>query len=418
MLTIEQALRAILDAIGPLSAERVALDCAIGRFVASTIVAREDAPAFDGSMMDGWAVRADELAAAPVALPIALEVRAGHPTDAPLPPGSVARIFTGAPIPEGADTVVMQEDAVHDGALVRFREPPRRGQHVRRRGEDLLAGATLLSPGALVGSGEIALLASQGHASLDVHRRPLIAVLGNGDELRDIADPPRAGSVIDSNGPMLAAAIREAGAEAITLPRAPDDLAVLTARVREGLRADALVIAGGVSVGDHDLVHRALADAGVETRFWKVAMKPGKPLTFGLAAGRDPIPAARAAARTPVFGLPGNPVSAWVTFELFVRPALRTMLGDPRPLRATIDVTLGAEVRHGVGRVELVRAQLAAATPHPIATVRPRQGSGSIPSISGADALLILDADRDRFAAGETLRALLLRPPGSARPPS
>ncbi|AKF06345.1 gephyrin-like molybdotransferase Glp [Sandaracinus amylolyticus] len=408
MLSIADALESILASIPTLGAERVSLDDALGRVLAAPVFARHDAPPFDASAMDGWAVRTADLASASDAAPIALEPRgesrAGGEWPEAITARTTMRIFTGAPVPEGADAVVMQEDVdAYDGA-VRFRRVPAPGAHVRARGEDLAVGAEILALGARIGAGETALLASQGVTSVDVLRAPRVAVLVNGDELRDPGEPARPGSIFDSNGPTIAAAVREAGGVAIRIPRAPDELEALTARVREGLRADALVVCGGVSVGDHDLVHLALAAAGVEARFWKVAMKPGKPLTFGLAA------------TTPVFGLPGNPVSAWVTFELFVRPALRRMMGDPRPFRRVIDVELGHAHRRSTGRVELARARLEWRDGRAIASIGAKQGSGSTQSIANVDALLILPADVGTIEQGARLRAMLLRDASDASP--
>lgn len=404
MLSIDDALAAILAEVSPMAAEELPLDRALGRCLAAPIAAREDAPPFDASAMDGWAVRAADLrsievAGAPVALAIqGEESRAGGPLPEALMEAHALRIFTGAPVPAGADSVVMQEVCERRDDRVLVREPAKLGQHVRRRGEDVRAGEPLLEPGALLGSGELALAASQGIARVSVHRAPRVAILTNGDELRDVGDPARPGSIVDSNGPMLAALVREAGGEPVVIPRAPDDLAVLTSRVKDGLGHDVLLLAGGVSVGDHDLVHHALREAGVEARFWKVAIKPGKPLTFAHTEG------------TPVFGLPGNPVSAWVTFEIFVRPALRTMLGDRHPLRAWIDVELERDAKHPRDRTEFARASLTwrGGAP-PLARLHAKQGSGSVPSIAGVDALVVLGPDRERTRAGERARAIILR---------
>jgi molybdopterin molybdotransferase len=403
MLSIAQALQAIMDAISPLGPERVELGAALGRVLFESLVAREDAPPFDASAMDGYAVRASDLGAAseaaPVTLPVLGESRAGGPWPPPLARGSAARIFTGAPMPEGADAVVIQEHVEREGARARFRTAPAPGANVRTRGEECRAGDPLLPRGAILGPGEIALAASQGFAALVVHRAPSVAILTNGDELRDPDEPARPGSIVDSNAPAIAAAVREAGGVPLVLPRAPDRLDVLTARIREGLRADALVLCGGVSVGEHDRVHRALESAGVATRFWKVSIKPGKPLVFGLAG------------TTPVFGLPGNPVSAWVTFEVFVRPALRRMQGDPRPFRHAVQARLAAAHRHAKGRTELARARLSWEGDHAIAHLHPLQGSGAIVSIANVDALVVLPADRDHFEAGEQLYAIPLALP-------
>lgn len=411
MKPISEALAAMLPAFKPCGRERVQLQLALGRVLAQDALARQDQPPFTNSAMDGYAVRAEDLSGAsaetPKALPLAGESRAGEEAPPALAPGRTLRIFTGAPLPEGADAVVMQEDTSREGEEVSFQLAPAAGAHVRRRGEDLQAGAPILSPGAILGPGEIGLLASQGHAALSVYRRPRVAILSTGDELRDISDPPRPGSIVNSNAYALAAQVEEAGGEPWILPIVPDILEEVIEQVRTGLSADVLITIGGVSVGDYDLVRKAFDAVGVEPQFWKVAMKPGKPLSFGVFGERL------------VVGLPGNPVSAMVTFEVFVRPGLRRMLGDPAPYRASAEVRLAAAHKHKTGRTELARARLERDEQGQlVAHLHPRQGSGNLTSVSGANALVILPPDQASFAEGETLRALLLGDPrGSTRSP-
>lgn len=403
MIGIDDALALMAPAFRPSTVERVSLERALGRFVARPIVAREDVPSFDNSAMDGYAVRSDELAAAsperPTALPLSLESRAGGDAPAALPVGTVARIFTGAPMPLGADAVLMQEDVERRGHDVVVRGPAPLGHHVRRRASVLTAGDTVLSPGARLGPGEVGLLASQGYAHVPVHRRPRVALLSTGDELREIGEPARPGSLIDSNAYALAAAVREAGGEPWMLPRAPDSLEALVAAVRDGIEgADVLVTCGGVSVGEYDLLHEVFRSAGVEEVFWKVRVKPGKPLRFGRAGS------------VPVVGLPGNPVSALVTFEVFVRPGLRRMLGDPRPHRSVVEVELEHARTAPASRTELCRARL-----EPRGGARPRariigdQGSASLTSLVGLDALLILREGAGALSEGSIVTALDLR---------
>lgn len=397
MLSVEEALANVLDAAPVIDAERVGLADSLGRVLATTLCAREDAPSFDASAMDGYALLAASLASPPVTLPLRGESRAGAIPEA-LAPGATMRIFTGAPLPLGADAVVMQENVALDGVGVTFREPVAVGNNVRHRASDLAAGAPLLDAGTPIGSGEIGLLASQGFAEVEVRRRPRVAILGTGDELRALGEVPRPGSIVDSNSHAMAAAVREAGGDPVVLARVTDDRAAIAEAIGRGLSCDALITTGGVSVGDHDLVHVALEDAGVTQRFWKVKMKPGKPLAFGLGAKG-----------TPVFGLPGNPVSAWVTFELFVRPALRRMQGDPRPLRRMVPVTLATPIRHKPGRAEFVRASLeereGVFTASPLRT----QSSGALVSMARVDCLVVVPAEREDPAAGDALQALLLR---------
>lgn len=405
MRTIGQALAEILPAFTPVGRVKLPLLEARGSFLAEDLAARRDLPEFDNSAMDGWAVRAVDLTRAPLTLAARGESRAGGPPPDPLAAGTTMRIFTGAPLPAGADAVVMQEDVERAGEAVRFREPVPAGRHVRARGEDLRAGQPLLRAGARLGAGEIGLLASQGLTQACVWRRPAVAILTTGDELRDPGDEPRPGTLVNSNAWALAAAVAEAGGEPRVLPAAPDAREAIEAAVREGLRADLLVTVGGVSVGEYDLVRAALEAAGVELGLWKVAMKPGKPLTFGRAGA------------VPVLGLPGNPVSALVTFEVFARPGIRRMLGDPTPFRARVEVELAEEARHHTGRLELCRASLERRAGRLLARLHARQGSGSLPSVVGADAYVLLDAARERFSAGERLPALLLDQGGQSEVP-
>jgi len=404
MISISEALARMMPRFSPLDAERVPLDRALGRFLAFALEAREDVPGFDNSAMDGYAVRAGDLAGAtreePITLPLASESRAGGPLPSPLAPGTVARIFTGAPMPEGADAVVMQEDVERRGDAIAFFAEARLGKHVRRRAEVLARESALLPSGAAIGVGEIGVLASQGFAQVPVHRRPRVALLSTGDELREIGEPPRPGSLVDSNAHALAAAVREAGGEPVVLPRAPDDRGLLLDAVRAGLgAADLLVTCGGVSVGEYDLLHETFRDAGVEEVFWKVRIKPGKPLRFG-----------KGARGVPVVGLPGNPVSALLTFEVFVRPGLRRMLGDARPFRDVIGVELAGPLSAPGARTELVRVRLEPrAGALPLAFPHRDQGSGNLTSLAGLDALVIVPEGSGPLAAGAPASALDLR---------
>ncbi len=395
MKEVDEAAAEILAAFVPSAEERVPLLSALGRFLARDVHAQHDAPPFDNSAMDGYAVRAHETQATPVTLRVEGESRAGGPTPAALEHGVAQRIFTGAAMPEGADAVVIQENTRRDGERVEILEAIRVGGNVRKRGSDLRAGQPMLPAGTRLLAGELGLLASQDLPSATVHRRPRVAIVSTGDELRDIGEPARPGSIVNSNAYMLAAQVLEAGAEPWVLPPVADTLEAATLAIREGLRADALVIVGGVSVGEYDFVRDALQAAGVRLDFWKVRMKPGKPIAFGRAG------------EVPVLGLPGNPVSAWVTFELFVRPGLRRMIGDPKPMRPRAQVRLAEALERSPGRPEYMRARLAGT--HGVqAHVFKRQGSGTLLSITSADALVIVPGDKTSFAAGSELSAILL----------
>ncbi len=398
MRTIGDALREMMPAFAPRGAVTTGIVEARDLFLADDVVAREDGPAFDQSAMDGYAVRSREVAsasdAAPVRLRVAGESRAGGPLPGTLAEGTAMRIFTGAAVPPGADAVVAQEDTSREGDTVAIRFAARERHHVRARGHDVRAGTEIARAGDRVRPGVVALLASQGVAEVHVHRRPIVSVLCSGDELRGLTDPPRPGSIVSSNVYALVAAIEEAGGVARPLPAAPDDLDVLTRRVEEAKRgADLVVTTGAVSVGDHDHMREAFVRAGVAMQFWKVAIKPGKPLAFGLAGD------------VPFVGLPGNPVSALVTFEVFVRPGVRRMLGDPRPYPHLVDARLAHAHRHGAGRPELARGVLDLAG-EPRITLFADQGSAASSFAARADALALLPADRVTFEDGDVLKVL------------
>ncbi|MDB4974343.1 MAG: Molybdopterin biosynthesis protein MoeA [Myxococcaceae bacterium] len=400
MRSVEDASAEILAAFEPIGEERVALLDGLGRFLSRDVRAQSDLPAFDNSAMDGYALRRAELAtasaAAPVVLPVLGESRAGGPPPEPLARGSAMRIFTGAMVPAEADAVVLQEDAVRVGDHVTLREPARAGENIRRRGSDLRHGELALALGSRLGAGSIGLLASQDVGSVTVYRRPRVAILATGDELREIGEPARPGSIVNSNAYALAAQVLEAGAEPWVLPPSKDLLAEAQRAIRAGLAADVLVIVGGVSVGDYDVVRDALVASGVALDFWKIRMKPGKPVAFARYG------------RIPVLGLPGNPVSAWVTFELFVRPGLRKMLGDPAPERARLTVSLAAALTRNPGRTEFARAKLVHGPAGWVAELAKKQGSGSLPALADVHALVIIPAECEHLAAGAKVEALLL----------
>ncbi|MFO0686819.1 MAG: gephyrin-like molybdotransferase Glp [Sandaracinus sp.] len=401
MKTIGEALAEAMALVSPLPAEERPLADALGGSLADDLVATLDVPWADVSLVDGYAVRAADVRAG-VSLRVSMEARAGADVGA-LEAGTAGRIFTGAPLPHGADAVVMQEIVTRVEGEAVFSAEARVGQGVRRAASDLAAGERIVSRGTEVDPGLVGLAASQGRATLPVVRAPRVAILTTGDELRDPGDALSPGAIYDANGPMLTAAVQAAGGRIVRRARVPDDLEQTRAALDEAARAaDLVVIAGGVSVGDHDLVHAALAALGVRQVLWKVRMKPGKPLAVGVREGR------------PFLGLPGNPVSAWVGFELFVRPMLRRMLGDPRPYRAAHEVVLGASIRCSPDRTELARARL---DPEGRAWPLAKQTSSALGSVVGVDALLVLPERDGELAAGERVHAMRLFGHGRASSP-
>jgi molybdopterin molybdotransferase len=393
MLDFEVARARILERATTLGSELVPTADADGRVLAEELISGVDLPPFDYSAMDGYAVRVTDFSGAgPWPLPVAGEQRAGD-SGQRLLPGSAARIFTGAPLLEGADAVIMQEQAERDGDVVTFRHAPAVGSHVRKRGEDLTKGAVALARGTRLNPFRLGLAAALDRAELPVSRRPRVLLLCTGDELRDAGSPVRPGSIPDSNGPSLAALARRAGADVRVLPRTGDDLAQTRAVLSRALGAcDVLLTVGGVSVGDHDVVKTALEAEGVRLDFWKVAIKPGKPLAFGQRGD------------TLVLGLPGNPVSAQLTLALFGLPLLRTLQGDNNAVPRTTTVRLASALSQKPGRLGFYRAQLIEGAAH----VHDNQASGAPTSMARADVLVLLPADSSGAPAGALVSALRL----------
>ena len=406
---IDDARRMVLEHAAALGLEPVAVRDALGRILAEPIVSAEPIPGFDNSAMDGYAVRSADLAAAstetPTPLAIVGESRAGHPAAEQVSPGSAIAISTGAMIPAGADAVVRVEDT--DGATsgvvaIDVASPP--GNNIRRAGEDAVAGAEVLAPGCELGPAEIGVLASVGRARVACGRRPRIAVLTTGDELQEPGEPLRPGAVRNSNLHSLTALVEAAGAEVAFAELVADTPEATTAALERALTSDVTIVSGGVSVGPHDHVRPALAGLGVEQVFWGVALRPGKPTYFGVA----PRMPGTGPSRGLVFGLPGNPVSAMVTFLLFARPAIRVMLGaDPDRGRRTT-ATLTEDYPKRPGRAHLIRCRLELAEDGWHATPTKEQGSHVLTSMLGADALAILPSESGDVAAGESVEIELL----------
>lgn len=400
MLTVDEALARILAALRPLEAERVELTRAAGRVLAETVTARRALPAFDNSAMDGYAIRAADVPRAGIALPVVDAIPAGDPGDRPLPPGCAARIFTGAPLPPGADAVILQEDAQRAGDRVTFTEPAHPGQHVRRAGSDTALGDRLLEAGRVLLPGDLAALAAQGRSQIAAIRRPVVAITATGDELIDVdAGEPGPGQIINGNSLALAAAVEAAGGIARILPVIPDDAAATRAALRRAARADALITTGGVSVGEHDHVAEALRALGGDAfGFWKVRIKPGKPFAFGYIGD------------CAAFGLPGNPISALVTFEVLVRPALLRLAGHQAVRRRPRMAVLAHPLPPGGSRDEYLRATAHRLDGRLHVDARRSQSSGALSSLAGADALVIVPIDAPACVAGDRVAVLLLGP--------
>jgi molybdopterin molybdotransferase len=421
-IEVEDARREILSRVRVTEVEEVGLDAALGLRLAGDAVAAAPFQPFDNSAMDGFAVRAADVAAAreeePVALWIVDESRAGHPASRELGPGEAIAISTGAMLPAGADAVVRVEDtdrprprpvfnartdaeagstgdreADGDRVSVRVAVPP--GQDIRRAGEDIAAGETVLASGALLGPAELGALATIGLDPAPVHRPPRVAILTSGDELTRPGAPLGPGAIRDSNSRTVPALARLAGAEVVSVDWTPDEPQATRAALAAALEADVAIVCGGVSVGEHDHVKGALADLGAKEVFWRVRLKPGGPTWFGTRGG------------TLVFGLPGNPVSAMVTFLLFVRPALIAMAGgEPTAQRTT--ARLGADYEKPTDRAHAARARLELTPQGWVAWPLPRQGSHVLTSMLAADCLALFPTAAATVAAGETVEVELL----------
>ncbi|MDX1578226.1 MAG: molybdopterin molybdotransferase MoeA [Gemmatimonadota bacterium] len=401
----EEARARILASVATPGQERVPIDDALGRALAHPLDSPVAHPPWDNSAMDGFAVRASEVAGAssdrPVTLPVSDDIPAGGFPSGPLRPGTAARIMTGAPVPEGATGVIRVEHTDGgDGDRVTIREDSDRERHIRRRGEDIPAGGRLLDAGEEIGPAAIALLALAGRTDVEVGRRPRVGVLANGDELAgpdDYAEVRTGRKIANSNGPALAAQLRDAGAVPVDLGIARDDPGHLRERLEAGADCDAIISAAGVSVGEHDHVKAVLDELGFERHFWRVKMRPGSATLYGLLDGR------------PLWGVPGNPVSAMVAFETLVRPAVRRMAGFARILRRPVQCVLAEELRGPADVTSFLRVLVTdRATGRPEARPTGPQGSGILTSML-ADGLAVLPLGVDRVPPGGRTGVIPLR---------
>ncbi|CAN5762354.1 molybdopterin molybdotransferase MoeA [soil metagenome] len=414
LVRLEDALARMLHGVEPLPVEQLPLVAAQGHVLAEAIDSRLTLPPWDNSAMDGFAVRATDVADATAERPVRLEVRgeaaAGRRADMAVEPGTTLRILTGAPLPAGADAVVPVEDTDAEPgsamlpSAVEVRHAAAPGSHVRGAGSDLVAGRRLLDRGIVLGAAELAVAAAGGHGMLPVHRRPRVAVLATGDELVPAGEPLSEAQIPDSNSIGLVAQARQCGAEAASLGISGDELSGLLDRLREGIaQAEVIVVSGGVSVGARDVVKDAFAELGT-LELWRVAVQPGKPLAFARAP--------RAGDRPPalLFGLPGNPVSSFVTFELFVRPVLRRLAGQPDPTaRETLNATLSEPVTKSPGRRAFLRVRLRLDNGEWRASLAGGQASHVLSALAAADGLAVVPEEVDGLPAGARVEVILLR---------
>lgn len=399
MISVEEALERILAEIVPLTVAQVPLPEALGLVLAEDVIAQEDMPPFANSAMDGYALLSQDSqprAGQPPRLPITGEVAAGYVADHALEPGTAMRIMTGAPVPPGADTVIQVELTRSEGPeWVEILQAVPPGNNIRPAGEDMHRGQAVLVHGTEIGPWEIGVLATLGWAKIPVIRRPQVAILGTGDEVIDVDEPLKPGKIRNSNSYLLEAAVRRAGAAPRRLGVARDTVESLREKFTEAIQADLIITSGGVSVGDFDLVKNIMTEQG-EINFWRINMRPGKPVAFGHIGS------------VPLLGLPGNPVSAAVTFELFGRPVIRKMLGNTRLLRPQVDVVVEDGVSDRVQRRHYVRARVEWRDGRYVAHTTGNQGSNILTSLLNANALLIVPEGGVQVHPGETTRAIML----------
>jgi molybdopterin molybdotransferase len=393
LLSLEEAQRRILERVVPLPAEDVPLEEAAGRVLAEAATAQVDLPPFDSSAMDGYTVRSDDT---PGRLPVVERIAAGRPASRELRPGEAMAIATGGEVPPGANAVIPLEDVVEKDNDVEIAERVEPGASVRPRGGDLRTGEVVVAAGTRLGPAQLGALAAAGIPKISSATRPRAAVLATGSELRRPGERLEPGQIYEANGVLLAAQLRTAGAEVAPLEPVADDEGAHRAALEAGLEADVLVTSGGVSVGPHDLVRSVGAELGIEEVLWGVAVKPGKPLWFGVRG------------RALVFGLPGNPVSSLVCFELFVRPAVLALQGAADPWPCFEPGKLARSLRPNRVRTELVRARSRVADGEVELDVLTGQESHMIARAAGADALVLIPAGEQELEAGSAVSFLRL----------
>jgi molybdopterin molybdotransferase len=385
-ITVAHASELVLDAVEPLPCEQVEIGEALHRVLAADVRAAADVPPFPSSAMDGYAIEAGD---AGRVLTIIAESRAGAPSDRPLGHGEAIRISTGGAVPEGATAVIPQELVQVNGTAIETCEPIPRGGNIRAAGEDMRAQTLVLEAGTRLQAAELGAAVAAGLGGVAVSRAPRVAVLCTGDELRAPGEPLGPGEIHNSNAPMLSGLAANAGAVTATPQRLPDDLGATYKGIAVALEAsDVVIISGGVSVGPHDHVKPVLAELGVDEVFWRVSLQPGRPTWFGTRDGKL------------VFGLPGNPVSAVVTFSLFAAPALAALQGAVSRRTLEPEAVLGVDVRRNPQREQAIRVLLAGGTERPVATPNGAQGSHILTSLLGADALAMIPPGDGVLAAG------------------
>lgn len=396
-LTVKAAQQCVLEAVKLLGTESIKLEHSLGRVLAEDIRANRDQPPYDVSAMDGFALRSADVASTPVTLEIIEDIKAGDMPRSTVQAGQCARIMTGAPVPQGADAVIRVEDTLAlSDSQTQINCSVQSGNDIRRRGESMKNGEVVLPVGSEITPGAVGMLAMVKRGMVQVYRQPRVAILSTGDELEGLNDAFDANKIPDANSYALMAQVQALGIQPVLLGIARDKPEELRRFLRDGLKYDALLVSGGTSVGVHDYVRPTLEALGVQMKFWRVSMKPGHPMAFGVKDG------------TIVFGLPGNPVSSMVCFEQFVVPALRRMMGCSRIHRRTLRARLTHDVKHKHNRTEFVRVVLNREEDGYAATLAGDQGSAMLASMFRADGLMVVPAASKGLAKGDIVTVQLL----------
>lgn len=393
MVSIEDAQRSILEHINPLETEKATVFQGLNRVTPEDNIAPWDIPPADISAMDGYAFSLPATGGDKVRVSGFLPAGEIHAT--PVPPGEAVKIMTGAPLPPGCDTVVPVEDVAEKGDMILLKNIPKPGAHIRRKGEDIRRDTVVIPAGSVLRPQEIGMLSAMGKTSLAVYRKARVAIISTGDELLEPGSTPMPGKIINSNSYSLAAQVLDAGGDPVMLGIAPDTIEATCAKIRAGLNADFIVISGGVSVGDRDFVKAAVETLGGKITFWKVKMKPGKPLAFAMLNGR------------PIFALPGNPVAAMVSFELFVRPALLKSMGHKRIFRPKVNAALKENLVNKGNRTHLVRGIVTIEEDRYMVTTTGDQSSGRLSSLVQGNGLMRV-APETSLVVGDSVEVMLL----------
>jgi len=400
MIKVEEALKTILEGIRPLGCENVPITSALGCVLGEDIVSGRTIPSLANSAMDGYAVIAADTASAsrarPVVLDVLEDVPAGKVATQPVRKGQAIRIMTGAPLPGGADAVMRVEDTEAQGGRVKIFVAAEPGLDIREAGEDVKTGELVIPRGSVIRAAEVGMLAALGRSFVYVHQRPVVAIVSTGDELLEVDEAPGPGKIVNSNGYSLAALVLEAGGVPLQVGIARDNREDLLAKFKAAARADIVISSGGVSVGDYDLVKDIMAEIGSRIQFWRVAMRPGRPLAFGLLEGK------------PLFGLPGNPVSTMVSFEQFIRPAILKMRGYRNLFRKAVRAEMADGYKKKAGLKYFLRARVELRGGKYVAALTGEQGSGILKSMVLANGLVVLPEDVAAVKPGDEVAVQLL----------